>query len=556
VFDDNAPRAVPSATSTTSSSTGASEFINLQFASQSIGQVTASPSTAPSNAAVTSLVFDDNAPQPESVSTSASSFETVASTSVNSPSSFQSSTTFSDSGIASGTSSFSDAAAASASAHFYEAQPDNVFNDLLLVEGLLGDELAQELEEEEEKKKIDGVFELDVERERERRRGLTRNRPTATEKENAEEEKPEENIDEEEKPLTTSSFELPVENKKPSRFVRAIEWIENLIIPKAHAEDQTAALIAALSAAVAGPAAAIAQVGSEAARAGADRDISAINANASVAMTQIQANTTALLSNNQTEIGLGKTAATERIAALQQDGATERLMLQLESMKAERESFAEERAEIREIEQDRADQQIAFAREQAAQNLELARMSLDLQLVQAGLSTGLNTTNTGSSLRVTRAFAGGAATAIQPALSSPITTSAPSTVNISTGTPATFRAVQSGPLTVGDVIQNSASTRLVASLQPQITLRSPGLGITNSLRLRGFAQVQIPRLGFRHILADQRYRAVTASTRQALQARAAAQPRSFTGARNLTPHRATAQRSVVGVSYPGGTRSH
>lgn len=133
--------------------------------------------------------------------------------------------------------------------------------------------------------------------------------------------------------------------------------------------------------------AAIAQIEAAKQQAEADKFIAKTAADASIAQTNKQAEVTLSLAADQKQIAEKNLAATTELAERQEKNSKERLLLQLAAIEKERTALSAERAEIRSIEQKRADDQIAFAREQAQQNLQLAQLALNAQLVNQGLST-------------------------------------------------------------------------------------------------------------------------------------------------------------------------
>lgn len=122
-------------------------------------------------------------------------------------------------------------------------------------------------------------------------------------------------------------------------------------------------------------------------QANADKYIAKTAAEASMAQTNKQAEVTLSLAADQKQIAEKNLQATRELAERQEKNSKDRLLVQLAAIERERTALAAERAEIRTIEQKRANDQIAFAREQAMQNLQLAQLALNAQLVNQGLQT-------------------------------------------------------------------------------------------------------------------------------------------------------------------------
>lgn len=138
-------------------------------------------------------------------------------------------------------------------------------------------------------------------------------------------------------------------------------------------------------------------------QASADKAIAKTNAQAQIKMTEITSSTSKFLSNQQKEIALTQTAASQQIAAENNARVTQRLELQLAELRAAREDQAKREREKIAIEQDLNKQRIELANKQADDNLLLAKQTLNKQLTQAGLSTGFaNSRNSGSRLQIGR----------------------------------------------------------------------------------------------------------------------------------------------------------
>ncbi|MEZ4749660.1 MAG: hypothetical protein R3B54_03240 [Bdellovibrionota bacterium] len=153
---------------------------------------------------------------------------------------------------------------------------------------------------------------------------------------------------------------------------------------------QAGDILLGIAAIIAPIAAAMAQVAAAEKQAEADKFIAKTAADASITQTKIQADVTKQLSDNQRSLSEQNLAVTQQLAREQEESRRERVNLQLAALEKERKAQESERREIRAIEQERIDQQIAFAKQQADENLRLAKLSINTQLVAQGLATGVS----------------------------------------------------------------------------------------------------------------------------------------------------------------------
>ncbi len=120
----------------------------------------------------------------------------------------------------------------------------------------------------------------------------------------------------------------------------------------------------------------------------AEKDIARTQAMAQIEMTNISANTSKFISDQNTKVTLEQTATAERINRLNQDGVSQRLDMQLAELRSAREDAAQREKDRLAEEKRLNEERIALAKKQADDNLKLARQSLNAQLTQAGLTSG------------------------------------------------------------------------------------------------------------------------------------------------------------------------
>lgn len=197
----------------------------------------------------------------------------------------------------------------------------------------------------------------------------------------------------------------------------------------------------------------------------AEKEIAATQAKAQIEMTNISANTSKFISNQNTQVTLQQTAAAERINKLNQDGVSGRLDMQLAELRSAREDAAS-REKDRLAEEKRLNaERIALAQKQADDNLKLARQSLNAQLTQAGLTSGFGSSRNSSTGGLTSTTLAGnvAANSLGNSVTTPLNSAASSSSSTGIGTP------KNGNATTG-------SLAAIASNQASST----GLGVTLS----------------------------------------------------------------------------
>ncbi len=202
---------------------------------------------------------------------------------------------------------------------------------------------------------------------------------------------------------------------------------------------------------------------------GASVKVAEIEAQKSVATTRIVEDTSLFLSSANARVALEQTYAAERINAYNQDSTTKRLDSQLASLASANQSKMELERERFQDQRELNTMQMALKWKQADANFELAKMSLSSQLVQAGLSTGFVSKNSGAALASTNLTQGNAG----------LVAAQPSRLLASVGPPpgaaavALSRAVQiqprrmeqrlTGSLVANGFVRGSNPGRLVAS---------------------------------------------------------------------------------------------
>ena len=139
-------------------------------------------------------------------------------------------------------------------------------------------------------------------------------------------------------------------------------------------------------------------------QAAADRDIARINAQTSIATTQIGSNTAMYLAQLQAQTAFSQIQATASINALNQYGVTDRLSMQLNELSsARRDNLLMEREKLG-MEWALNQQRMGLAYKQADDNALLGRLTLNAQLVQSGLGSSLGNIVPSTTLAVSRVF--------------------------------------------------------------------------------------------------------------------------------------------------------
>ncbi len=272
-----------------------------------------------------------------------------------------------------------------------------------------------------------------------------------------------------------------------------IQLIESLMIKEAHAEggckdcqgggkgggggQQAAQILMGIAAIMAS----IAPMIVAGIQADAEKEIAATQAKAQIEMTNISANTSKFISNQNTEVTLQQTAAAERINRLNQDGVSQRLDMQLAELRNAREDAGQREKDRLAEEQRLNGQRIALAQKQADDNLKLARQSLNAQLTQAGLTSGFgNSRNSGNGLTSTT-LAGNVGT----------TATKGTTSSASTATASTSRVGVKESRISSASSSSSSSSGLGVSLGDSASVASSGsssgggAGITIADRIHG-----------------------------------------------------------------------
>lgn len=147
---------------------------------------------------------------------------------------------------------------------------------------------------------------------------------------------------------------------------------------------------------------AAAPIGVAAIQAKADVKIAQIQTDTTKEVSYLQSDLTKDLAGKQQNIEFARIGATAEINRINNEAATDRLAMQLAEVRDARKDALQSEREKRHIEWQYNQQRIALARQQAADNYKLAQMTLNAQLVQAGLITGMRSIDSSKGLKVTR----------------------------------------------------------------------------------------------------------------------------------------------------------
>lgn len=127
-------------------------------------------------------------------------------------------------------------------------------------------------------------------------------------------------------------------------------------------------------------------------------------ANSQLQQTAIVSGAAVGLGAISAQVALGQINAAVNINSTNQDAVTERLNMQLSALRDARDAqFAIDQKRF-EYEKELNTIRIDLAKQQAEANYRLAQMTLNAQLVQAGLSSGFQNKNSGSSLEVSNTY--------------------------------------------------------------------------------------------------------------------------------------------------------
>jgi trimeric autotransporter adhesin len=133
-------------------------------------------------------------------------------------------------------------------------------------------------------------------------------------------------------------------------------------------------------------------------QANADKEMARTQAEAQKYMTDRTVQNSERLANISAQTSLQTASMQAQAAAANNQGVTERLSMQLASLEKAREDAAAQERERLALEQQYNERRIALAEKQAEQNVQLARATISAQLTQAGLSQGVESTNSGDAL--------------------------------------------------------------------------------------------------------------------------------------------------------------
>lgn len=125
-------------------------------------------------------------------------------------------------------------------------------------------------------------------------------------------------------------------------------------------------------------------------QADADKKIAKINANAQITMTEMSANTSKYLANQQKDIAVQQATIAADISKQNQDSATKRLDMQLAELRTARQEANAVDEKKRQYQQQLDQERVKLAKEQAQETIRLANVQMRAQLTQAGLSQGFS----------------------------------------------------------------------------------------------------------------------------------------------------------------------
>lgn len=134
--------------------------------------------------------------------------------------------------------------------------------------------------------------------------------------------------------------------------------------------------------------AAISPMVAAAVQASADKDIAKTNANAQMAMTKMTSETSKYLADQQKGVAVQQAQIAAQISNDNQKATTDRLNMQLASLKQARETTAAQDREKFQYQQQLDQQRIALAKQQSDETIRLANTQLRAQMTQAGISQG------------------------------------------------------------------------------------------------------------------------------------------------------------------------
>lgn len=279
-------------------------------------------------------------------------------------------------------------------------------------------------------------------------------------------------------------------------FAGNVPLILDFLMPQAHAEQcqdcggggegggggggsKAAEILMAIAAIIA----AIAPMVVASIQAEADKAIAKINADTTIKTAQMQADTSKFLANVQKDVALQQAAISQQITKQNNDAQSQRLNMQLAELRSAREDAKQAEKEKRQIELQYNQERIALAKKQADDNVKLAKQTLNANLTQAGLVSGVTSKNSSNSLSVSKAGLStstpqsGAAT--NPALAGRIASTSPSGLGGgSSGLPSTG-GIPSGGGTGGDTsglgfraaaltTTSRANDRLLSAVAPSV----------------------------------------------------------------------------------------
>ena len=186
---------------------------------------------------------------------------------------------------------------------------------------------------------------------------------------------------------------------------------ESLLIPSAHAEEgggggqEAAQILQTLAFMVMAIAPALAQVEIAQIQSRTDQNITAMNDQTQLDMTKITSDTSKYMANLQSNIALTQANIAQQINTQNQGSQTQRLQMQLSQLQAARQDALAAQYSKQAIQTEFDQERINLAQTQAADNVALAKQTLEMNLSAAGMSQGYaNSPSTGGGLVATPAY--------------------------------------------------------------------------------------------------------------------------------------------------------
>jgi len=195
-------------------------------------------------------------------------------------------------------------------------------------------------------------------------------------------------------------------------FANSVPMVLDFLMPQARAQEcqdcggggsEGGSKAAEILMAIAAIIAAIAPMIVASIQAEADKAIAKINADTTIKTAQMQSDTSKFLANVQKDVALQQAQISQQITKQNNDAQSQRLNMQLAELRSAREDAKQAEQEKRQIELQYNQERIALAKKQADDNVKLAKQTLNANLTQAGLVSGVTSKNSSNSLTVAKA---------------------------------------------------------------------------------------------------------------------------------------------------------